>query len=291
MHRGLLLLLLGVLGLLAGCSDDEGESPPLPVAPVEVTVLRVPADYPTLQTAIDSADIGDTVLVASGVYRGDGNRDLHLDGKNLVIMSEHGPKVTVIDCEGDTANLHGGIVFSGQDSTTVLFGFTITGARTSQGAAIRCDPRSSPRISYCVLADNVATVSGGAIRCKGGTTKPHFINCTIVRNAAPVGGGLFLIAGASPVLENCIVAFSLKGEAVDINDNTCEPVLSCCNLFGNSSGDWIDDLAHQRDHYGNLCADPLFVDTANANYVPYGQSPCAPANNSCGVLVGALEAL
>ncbi len=67
-------------------------------------------------------------------------------------------------------------------------------------------------------------------------------------------------------------------------------VLICCNLFGNVGGDWTGCFADQADVNGNLSADPLFCDSANGDYHINYASLCAPANNGCGVLIGALEA-
>jgi hypothetical protein len=47
-------------------------------------VLRVPADFPKVQTAIDSAKEGDTVLVAPGRYY----ENLVFKGQNIVLASE-----------------------------------------------------------------------------------------------------------------------------------------------------------------------------------------------------------
>ncbi len=71
--------------------------------------LHVPADYPTIQAALDAARVADTVLVAAGTYRGDGNRDLDFRGKDLVLRSEKGRDATWIDCEGTDKDPHRGV--------------------------------------------------------------------------------------------------------------------------------------------------------------------------------------
>ena len=68
---------------------------------INATTIHVPADQPTIQAGIDAAADGDTVLVADGTYTGDGNRDIDFGGKSIVLKSENGPVLTVIDCEGN----------------------------------------------------------------------------------------------------------------------------------------------------------------------------------------------
>jgi len=90
--------------------------------------VRVPADQPTIQAGVDAASSGDTVLVASGVYRGLGNRDIDILFKSLLVLSEDGSAATVIDCEGSPWARHRAFHLTGTDpsSTSVLIrGFTI----------------------------------------------------------------------------------------------------------------------------------------------------------------------
>jgi len=127
---------------------------------VSGTVLHVPGEYPTMQAGIDAAAEGDTVLVADGTYTGGGNRDLDFGGVNMVVMSENGPEVTSIDCEGDSLDSHRGFYFhSGEDSTAVVQGFTIRNGYAAGpwpkfvGGGIRCD-NSSPTIVGNTITEN-----------------------------------------------------------------------------------------------------------------------------------------
>jgi hypothetical protein len=88
-----------------------------------------------------------------------------------------------------------------------------------------------------------------------------------------------IIANDETVIESTIVAFngtSVNGPAT----------LSCSDVYGNTSGDWVDDIAGQDAGSGNFSADPLFCDRGAGDLTLDSSSPCVSAN-SCG-LIGAL---
>jgi predicted outer membrane repeat protein len=251
--------------------------------------IHVPADSATIQAGINGAVTGDTVLVAPGTYTWDGNRDMSFGGKNIVLMSENGPDVTIIDLQGSQSAPHRAFNFLNNELPAAeLTGFTIINGYGpfshghTEGGAMLIE-NSSPTIKYCVFANNMGGNQGGAVSCF--TSSPTFLNCTFVNNTATYGVGIYS-NGANPALESCIIAFGIPGSATYCNyDGTVE--LICCDLYGNAGGDYVECAEGQLGINGNISLDPQFCYTANLDFGLVPSSPCHPDNNSCG-LVGAL---
>ncbi|MBJ22036.1 MAG: hypothetical protein CL933_21720, partial [Deltaproteobacteria bacterium] len=163
--------------------------------------LHVPADYPTIQAALDAARVADTVLVAAGTYRGDGNRDLDFRGKDLVLRSEKGRDATWIDCEGTDKDPHRGVyLHSGETLAATVEGFTITGGRfpvgdlpTSRGGGVNLDDASATLVD-CTIRDCSAWLGGGV--CALGPVDGDPIALTMIGcDVIDCGDGLFTSGG------------------------------------------------------------------------------------------------
>lgn len=323
-------------------------------------VICVPSEQPTIQAGLDGTSELDTVLVADGTYTGSGNRDLDFHGTNVVLMSENGPEFTTIDCEASLMDPHRAFyLHSGEDTTAVIQGFTITGAYSDDDGAISLNV-SSVTLRNCMISENLC---GGIYSYTGGYDPPQRLNmsnCVITNNGAfgiwiyiaygvianseisynnghgvdlavpkdiqlsnlfiqsNSGDGIAVEAGYPAdftISENTVVGNhrglyhyywppkdrlepSQSGEIVSNNifaynlDAGVQidglPVLlpTCNNSFGNPGGDWVH---FPGDTLGNISLDPLFCDTGAGDFTIAGSSPCAPANNSCGVLMGAFD--
>jgi hypothetical protein len=101
------------------------------------------------------------------------------------------------------------------------------------------------------------------------------------------GGAIHVRAyGCTTTIENTIVAFSDHTVGVACGGGV-PPELTCCDLFGNEGGDWVECVADQFGVGGNIAEDPLFCDPGNDDLTLDGDSPCAPLGNpDCG-LIGA----
>jgi hypothetical protein len=161
-------------------------------------VIHVPEDYPTIQEGIDAAVSGDTVLVASGTYRGPNNRNLEFKGKAITVASLNGPEWTIIDCEEQDRAFY---FHLGEGPNSVLRGFTITGGRppssSDSGGAIYCE--SSPTIEDNIIKGNIAAKRGGAIWCTIGSSV-KILNNLVTENTAYSGGGICCDRHSSPTI-------------------------------------------------------------------------------------------
>jgi hypothetical protein len=157
--------------------------------PIYANVLNVPSvTYPNIQSAIDSAQAGDTVLVQSGTYLENINfnsKNVHVGSLYLTTADPSYILETVIDGSG-TGRV---VTFeNAEDSSAQLIGFTIRNGMTFSGG-------------------------GGGIYCSNGSS-PVLKNLHIRENSAANGGGIFCFE-ASPMIENCLIAnnttFSVGG--------------------------------------------------------------------------------
>jgi hypothetical protein len=122
---------------------------------------RVPADYPTIQKAVDAARDGDTVLVAPGTYR----ENVRLAGKTITLASRfleskdlRDVEATVLDGGGRTCVT----VEAGVGEETAIVGLTLRGGQdgiTSNGARLRI---LNNRITGCAK-EGISFESGGGL--------------------------------------------------------------------------------------------------------------------------------
>ncbi len=215
------------------------------------THLYVPQPYGTIQSAIEAAEDGDTVIIETGTYTGPGNRDIDFLGKRICVRSvdPNDPAVvaaTVIDCGGTEVERHRAFVFhSGEDANAVLSGLTITKGWALQGAGIHITG-SSPTILCCNITGNTCASSdprevyarkdGGGIYIRDGS--PHVERCVITHNRCDGymthGGGVFCY-DASPVLRDCCIKSNMvrDGGGGIHGEHGGNVTLSGCTIAGN----------------------------------------------------------
>ncbi len=152
----------------------------MPLSVIAATI-NVPGNQPNIQSGIDWAFDGDTVLIADGIYTGYGNLNINFNGKAITVKSENGPENCIIDCQQQG---RGFWFYNGETETSVLEGLTIeNGYVEGDGGglyAINC----SPAINNCVFNNNSADNDGGAAY-----SSSTFTNCTFINNSASSGEG------------------------------------------------------------------------------------------------------
>ncbi|UCC23488.1 MAG: hypothetical protein JSW23_05405, partial [Planctomycetota bacterium] len=202
-------------------------------------VVHVPGDYNTIQAAVDVVWHGDIVVVADGVYTGDGNRDIDFKGKAITVKSENGPENCIIDCNGSEAEPHRGFCFhSGEDVNSVLGGLAIINGWERRGGGVYCD-RSSPVISNCIIFGNRGGSRGrgmaGGIYCS--TSNATILNCVVTGNmAGNSGGGIYCDHTSELTVKNCaITGNSTSGEGGGIYARRGDAIISNCTITGNTA--------------------------------------------------------
>ncbi len=129
----------------------------------------VPYPYPTLQAAVDAVDVGETILLADGIYKGSGNRGVTIN-KSLTIRGVGGPERCIIDCERVTRAFT--VQMDDPNAQIVFEGLTLkNGGNVTDGGGILFSGQGTVRLTNCVIANNSLSKGylsrGGGICCLG----------------------------------------------------------------------------------------------------------------------------
>jgi hypothetical protein len=176
-------------------------------------LLRVPQDYPTIQSAIDSIAVGNrgTVFVAPGTYPG----PIDFRGKDVIVRGTDAANTVIQGSGGLVSSV---VLFSGSEPATAsLERVTIRGGLT--GSPIPQAPQflvggglfaneSAARVRDCVFENNFSSFGGGAYLRNSSTT---FERCTFRLNRAGAFGGGLQFLNSSASMTDCI-----------LEQNTCE---------------------------------------------------------------------
>lgn len=188
-------------------------------------IKNVPAQYSTIQSAINSSVNGDTVLVESGTYY----ENINFHGKKIVVTSKFYIannlsyiQNTIINgstpANPDSASC---VRFhNGEDSTTVLQGFTITGGTGTSwtdehGAGVYREgggiliAYGAPIIKNNIIKNNEAMNSYGLSGAGGGGLRigdgnPKILDNVIMFNSGKYGAGIVLNYTGATIKNNLI---------------------------------------------------------------------------------------
>ena len=195
------------------------------VGPAASREWHVPNQVSTIAAAIDSAAMGESVVIAGGTYM---EHDLVVKS-GITIRSETGlPDCVTIDAQQLGSNL----LCNALDGTTVISGIRLLAGETgNSGGIIQCTGGSSPYFERCIFEGGVADLSGGGVYCLNST--PNFVDCQVLGNRVNAGNGGALAAfGSSPVLTGCLFrgnwsqgdggGMNIEGGALSLNNCTFE---------------------------------------------------------------------
>jgi hypothetical protein len=212
--------------------------------PALAGTLRVPADYPTIQAAINAvvsgaAPDGSTVDVQPGVYRE--APIIAGSAKSITIRGVSGSGATVVDAS--LANLPALRLYVAS-GTVRLEGLTFRGGVGAPGIGGGFTfQEASPTLVDVVFENNRSIDGAGGIIFK---SNPTFSHCEIRNNTADrFGGGLLIITGSRPTFSDCRIRDNVSGAGgagmgnigmgggVHIND--ASPIFRGCLISGNRS--------------------------------------------------------
>lgn len=225
------------------------------------TVLNVPATYNNIQTALDAAKEGDTVLVQPGHYY----ENLKWPEMNgIKLISAGTPQNTIID-----GNRFNRVItmstFAGSftiDSTSLIQGFTIANGHANGpgthafGAGIYLD-YASPILRNLVVRNNISTGDwcyGAGIHLSGSNSLIENIEVTeniLESDSWSYGAGIYIADGSNPIINNALISknkmmggstwYSGGGIYIEHNSHVqlINSVISFNGLIGNS-GEWLN---------------------------------------------------
>lgn len=202
---------------------------------ISAQIIHVPADYPTIQAAIDTAYDLDTILVAPGTYV----ENINFNGKNITLASHFLTtqdtsyiSQTIID-----GNENGAVVMfnSGEESTALLSGFTITNGSYS---GIYCN-HSEPRLQNLIITNNIGDEGGGIhIHDKN----VQILNCILENNSSTSkGGGIYIEEDSFVEIDNSKIINNhcedgggggIASSYATVNLNNCDVLYNSSNRGG-----------------------------------------------------------
>ena len=166
-------------------------------------------DFVTIQAALDQGGTHDEILLAPGIFRGPGNRDLDYHGKCVIVRSrDDDPQTCMLYPEGSELEPHRAVRFGHQEtSDAVLEAVTILGGNFEEspdgrGGGILITNGSAPWIRRCIFVSNRAEYGGGLH--VDGYSEPVISDCIFMQNHADEeGGGINLAEHATTLIDGC----------------------------------------------------------------------------------------
>lgn len=183
--------------------------------------------------------------------------------------------------------------------------------RSSLGGAIYMQNANGAQLENIVIEDGYAGGGGAGIvlrqstvairelQVSGNRSGAHAcgIDCedsqlsldgaTFVDNECTGEGAVIALAGGTATLNRCLIAYN-DGDGGIMGTGGAQLAIACSNLWQNRGGNYAGEFGDLTGQDGNLAVDPLFRDLGAGDWRLHADSPCLPAGNACGVLIGTL---
>ena len=159
-----------------------------------------PADYRSIQEAINALDDGDAIVVMPGTYY----ENINMHGKAITLQSSDPTNPQIVESTIIDGNASGPVIMcnTNEGRNTVITGFVITNGNYGTGGGMY-NNYSNATVSNCIFRFNAANFKGGGIFNAHGS--PSIINCTISGNTSGDDGGGIYSYRNTLIAENCII--------------------------------------------------------------------------------------
>jgi hypothetical protein len=263
-----------------------------PDGPVENASIGV--RYNTIQTAIDYAEGGETIVIAPGIY----HETIDLTDKNIILRSTDS---NLPSSAAHTVLLGDGtipvVLLSGNTQECILQGLTVKGGSVgvrvvggiaeitgcciveNNGAGLELLDEAQPSINNCLEITGCCIVeNNGAGLELLDEAQPSINNCLVANNS---GAGIAMpsktegrkLLHSSPNVLNCTIVENgkeaiLNGHPVIVNSILYNNVtsLDMTQISSDLASVTYSDVQGGWPGEGNIITDPLFVDPENGDY-------------------------
>jgi len=176
-----------------------------------------PADFTfaSIQTAVESASDGDTIILKAGTYLNNGSGEITINKKISIVGVKDS---TILDAQKKSGIFN---IAKNVNITGIVFmnGSGENGAISFEG---------NGNVISCTFKDNFGSSRGGAIYFKGGGEN-SVINCAFTNNNGDMGGAIYFLGIRGDVI-NCTFkdnSARYEGGAVHWRDGYCNMMINC----------------------------------------------------------------
>jgi len=283
--------------------------------------IRVPADYATIEEALQVAQKGDEIHVAPGEYtivrplviaksvrlysesgaekttiRMSRNPEDPKSASVIMLLAPEGGGIPIIrgftltggmGTEIGSSRSTGGGVCCAEGGVGYLFDCIVTGNRAYDGGGVFCAEGGLLESRDCRIEGNSASSSGGGVCCEGSV---YLKNCTISDNRAEKGGGVSNSEGTLEIY-GCKVEGNIAVSGGGVNCDGPSVVLKNSRISGNRASSLGGGVYFFRARLGPVLENCTVVENCADMFgggicVSSGESPlirnCTFSGNAAG---------